>query len=110
MKTELDALLAASRNRAMPDLPGAFSADVLREIRLRRADGAAHHPWWVDLLDLARRPALVAAGVGFALVVGILTPMIAGTSVAADGRQFSEFSIFSSAAPNLPSGLLARAR
>ncbi len=106
MNAALDTLLTASRDRAIPALSGAFAADVLREIRQRRAAGK--RSWWADFFDLVRRPSVLAAGVGFAVVVGICTPLVAGAEPARG--PLSEFAIFSSVAPTLPSGLLAVSR
>ncbi len=108
MKANLDTLLEASRDRAGAELPGSFAADVLREIRLRRAAGGVGRSWWGDFLEFTRRPVVLAAGVGFAAVVGVFTPVVAGIGGGAGPR--SEFAIFSSVAPTLPSGLLAAGR
>jgi hypothetical protein len=107
MQTELDTLLTASRDRALTKLPGTFAGDVLREIRLRGARGR-EWTWWGEVSELTRRPSLLAAGIGFALVVGVLTPVVAGLG-AAPGPG-SDFAIFSSGTMNLPSGLLAQRR
>lgn len=98
-----DELLAECRGAGIPALPGSFSADVLREIRLRRAL-ANDEPGWFSPLLACLRPRMVAAGLGLALVVGALVPGLTretDSSMVADGLGLH---VFSTSA--MPSGLL----
>ena len=104
MKTpDLDELLAGYRQAAIPELPGSFSADVLREIRLRRA-GASSEAGWFSLLAACLRPGMIAASLSIALVVGVLVPgrdHRVVNSMAAAGLGLNVFST-----SNMPSDLL----
>ncbi|MEI8312813.1 MAG: hypothetical protein WCH98_18850 [Verrucomicrobiota bacterium] len=102
MKTpDFDELLAGYRQVAIPELPGSFSADVLREIRLR---GAGRESGWFSSLFACLRPGMIAASLSLALAVGAIVPGLArgnGTSMAAAGLGLN---VFSSSASNMPSG------
>ena len=98
-----DELLADYRGAGIPALPGSFSAGVLREIRLRRAEAKEESGWFSPLLACLR-PGMVAASLGIALVVGVLVPGLtreSDNSMAADGLGLHVFST-----SNMPSGLL----
>lgn len=107
MKPNLDSLLPLYRERLVPTLPGSFSVDVLREIRQRRRETAMSRNWWLDFLDLAMRPSPLAAALSVALVVSSLVSYAATPSPNFSGHDMD---VFSSATPNLPSGLLGRVR
>lgn len=104
MKTrDFDELLADYRGAATPVLPGSFSANVLREIRLR-GPGAKRESGWISLLSACLRPGMVAASLSIALVVGMVVPGLTREhdhSPAADGLGLDVFST-----SNMPSGLL----
>ena len=104
MKTpDFDELLAGYRQVAIPELPGSFSADVLREIRLRGA-GAGTESGWFFSLFACLRPGMIAASLSIALAVGALVPGLprrTGSSMVAAGLGLN---IFSSSASNMPSG------
>jgi len=102
-KPHFDELLAECQGAGIPALPGSFSANVLREIRLRRT-GAKNESGWFSLLLACLRPGMVAASLSIALVVGVLVPgLTRGTdsSMAADGLGLNVFST-----SHMPSGLL----
>ena len=108
MKKDFDALIASYRDRGVPDLPGSFAQDVLREIRMRADRPDSTTSWWRDVVAVARRPSWMAAGIGIALVAGMLAPSITSPSSATPAGPGLDLGIFSSAAKNLPSGILAR--
>lgn len=104
MKSQnFDELLADCRLAGVPDLPGSFSAGVLREIRLRSSE-ATKESGWLSLLLACLRPGMVAASLSIALVVGVLVPGLTrgnDNSAAAHGLGLDVFST-----SNMPSGLL----
>ena len=98
-----DELLAECRVTGISALPGSFSADVLREIRLRRALLNDESGWASQLLSCLR-PGMVAVGLVVALFVGALVPGLTrgdDRSLAADRLGLNIFST-----SNMPSGLL----
>lgn len=102
-KPRFDELFADCRLAGIPELPGSFSADVLREIRMRRAE-AKKESGWLALLVACLRPGMVAASLSIALVVGVLVPGLTrgnDRSPAADGLGLDVFST-----SNMPSGLI----
>jgi hypothetical protein len=107
-KPHLDNLLARLARQKVPDLPGAFADDALREIRLRRDSASEQGSWLADLLNNLLRPPVYLAAVTAALVVGLTSPLVlerSGTDQAVAGLGLN---VFSSVAPNVPSGLLSR--
>ena len=107
MKPNLDSLLPSYRERLVPALPGSFTVDVLREIRQRKGEAASSRSWWLDFLDLAMRPSPLAAALSVAIVVSSLVSYAARPAPVFSGPDMG---VFSSRTPNLPSGLLGRAR
>ena len=102
-RLDFDELLVGCRAAGIPALLGSFSADVLREIRLRRTQ-SQEEPGWFSMLLACLRPGMVAASLGLALVVGVLVPGLtreSGNSLAADGLGLHVFST-----SKMPSGLL----
>ena len=102
-KPHFDELLADYRLAGPPPLPGAFSADVLREIRQCRAEAKDESGWFSQLLACLR-PGMVAASLGLALFVGVLVPGLtreSDNSVVAEGLGLH---VFSTSA--MPSGTL----
>ena len=100
-RRNFDELLADCRMAGIPELPGSFSANVLREIRLR---STKQDSGWLSLLSACLRPGMVAASLSIALVVGVLVPGLTretGSSLAADGLGLNVFST-----SHMPSGLL----
>lgn len=101
--SHFDELLADCRLAGIPELPGSFSAGVLREIRLRSAE-AGQESGWISLLTACLRPGMVAASLSIALVVGVLVPGLtrgAANSAAVPGLGLDVFST-----SNMPSGVL----
>ena len=104
MKTRpFDELLEDCRGAAIPDLPGSFSANVLREIRLRGSQ-SKQDPGWFSLLLACLRPGMVAASLSIALVVGVLVPELARENVSSAAAHGLGLDVFSTS--NMPSGLL----
>lgn len=102
-KADFDELLADYRLARIPGLPGSFSANVLREIRMR-STARKQDSGWISLLLGCLRPGMVAASLSIALVVGALAPGLTSgnrRSMAADGLGLH---VFSTSA--MPSGLL----
>ena len=108
MKPDLDSLLSDYRSRAIPELPGSFATDVLREIRLRGKSEKALPRWWQEVLEVACRPSRLAAGLGMAIAIGVLVPYATLPSEVSRSVQGLDLAVFSSGARNLPSGLLTR--
>ncbi|MEI8387280.1 MAG: hypothetical protein WCG76_06740 [Verrucomicrobiota bacterium] len=102
-RLDFDELLAECRAAGIPALPGSFSTDVLREIRLRSSETKEESGWFSQLFACLR-PGMVAASLGLALVVGVLVPGLTRESVdslAVDGLGLHVFST-----SKTPSGLL----
>jgi len=102
-KPLFDELLTECRATGLPALPGSFSANVLREIRLRHS-GEKVESGWLSLLLGCLRPGMVAASFAIALAVGVLVPGLTRSndnSLAADGLGLHVFST-----SNTSSGLL----
>ena len=102
-RPHFDELLADYRLAGIPELPGSFSVNVLREIRLRRTAPKQDSGWLSQLLACLR-PGMVAASLSIALVVGVLVPGLTretGSTMAAAGLGLNVFST-----SNMPSGLL----
>ncbi|MGC1479365.1 MAG: hypothetical protein WA771_02580 [Chthoniobacterales bacterium] len=108
MKPNLDSLLAAYREREIPELPGSFAQDVLRDIRQRRSAPEARRGWWQEFLEMACRPSRLVAGLSVAIAIGVLIPYTTLPSEASRSVQGLDLAVFSGAARNLPSGLLTR--
>ncbi len=106
---DFDDLLAELRQSKAPPLPGSFSANVLRDIRLKRASGTPE-PSWVSALLLWCRPSVLAAVLTLTVAVGLVLPGIdmARSSDQSMATASLDLNIFSPFASNLPSGLLAK--
>jgi len=106
MKTpDFDGLLAEYRQVAVPALPSSFSADVLREIRLRSAETSAESGWFFPLFAFLR-PGMIAASLSLALAVGVIVP---GFTLRKDNLMAVAglgLNVFSSSASTMPSGLI----
>lgn len=104
-----DDLLAELRQNKPPPLPGSFSANVLRDIRLKRA-ASALEPSWISALLMWCRPSVLAAVLTITVAVGLVLPGI--EKARADDQSMAtaglDLNIFSPVASNLPSGLLAK--
>lgn len=104
MKTpDFDELLVGYRQATIPALPGSFSADVLRAIRLRRA-GVVREAGWFSVLAACLRPGMMTASLCLALLVGILGPGQIHRSGPAMATAGLGLNVFSTA--NMPSDLL----
>jgi hypothetical protein len=101
-RLDFDELLAECRAAGIPALPGSFSADVLREIRLRSSERKEESGWFSQLLACLR-PGMVAAGLGLALVVGVLFP---GHTRESDSRAADGLGLHVFSTSNMPSGVL----
>jgi hypothetical protein len=107
-KPQLDDLIEQLARQKVPDLPGAFANDVLREIRLRRDSATKKESWLADLLNNFLRPPVYVAAVTAALVVGLAAPLALARSDTDQTIAGLDLNVFSSVAPNVPSGLLNR--
>lgn len=107
----LDKLLTAMSRRKAPELPSSFAGNVLREIRLRKSHATESHFWIADLLHAWLRPQTVALALSVAVTIGAVAPF---SMSFADSSQAAirglDLNVFSSMAPNAPSGLLAKIR
>lgn len=105
----LNKLLKKLRLREAPDLPSSFSRDVLREIRLRGSRPSAPFSWFGELVIAWFRPQTIALALSVAVVVGTIAPVTVGTSNSSQAAiRGLDLDVFSSIAPNSPSGLLAK--
>lgn len=108
MNTSIDSLLTAYRGTAIPALPGSFTDDVLRAIRLRKSETTSTRHWCQDFLETVLRPSVLVTGVSVAIAVGgfvTYSTHPAETGLAVRGLDLG---IFSSYASGLPSGRLSR--
>ena len=103
----LDGLLAGLAERKVPDLPGSFSQDVLREIRLRESRANESQPWLTRLLQSWLQPKTFAMAVTAAVIFGAAVPISLQTDNTTMAVKGLDLNVFSSSAPNAPSGLLA---
>ncbi len=106
--SKLDDLLAELARRKAPDLPGSFSQDVLREIRLRGSRSNESVPWMVRLLQSWLQPRSFALAVTAAVVFGAALPITWKSDSGSQAAASLDLNVFSSSAPNAPSGLLAK--
>lgn len=105
---DLDNLLAGLAQRPAPELPGNFTQDVLREIRLRGDRTGQTVPWFAALLQGWLRPAQLGFALALAMTVGVAAPFVLeanDTLAVTDGLGLR---IFSASTSQAPSGLLAR--
>ncbi len=108
-KHDFDELLAEYRQADIPALPGSFSANVLREIRLR-SGAATRDSGWLSALITCLRPGMAAAGLAIAISVGVLLPGIARGNEHSMAVAGLGLNVFSPSASNLPSTLLTKLR
>jgi hypothetical protein len=107
--SKLDDLLARLGRRDPSSLPGSFSQDVLREIRLRKSERAdTLPPWRAGLIQFWLRPQSFALAVTAAVMIGAMLPLAWQTDDTAQIIEGLDLNVFSSSAPNAPSGLLAK--
>ena len=94
-KQPLDELLKSYAERPIPPLPGSFSQNVLREIRLQKTAQQKSAGWTAEIYQWLFRPQLLAASAMIAICVGVIAPsMISSTSssLAATGLGLQVFS------------------
>jgi hypothetical protein len=108
--SQIDDLVAECSRRKVPELPGAFATDVLREIRLRTATTKIEGSWFATLARLCLLPRTLALSAMAAALIGAAAPVILAHDEAAAAASGLDLEVFSSTAFNLPSGLLARTR
>ena len=106
--SKLDGLLAGLAERKVPDLPGSFSQDVLREIRLRDSRADELQPWLTRLLQSWLQPKTFALAVTAAVIFGAAVPITLKPDSTSLAVTSLDLNVFSSSAPNAPSGLLAK--
>lgn len=106
--SKLDSLLAGLAERKVPDLPGSFSQDVLREIRLRESRAKESQPWLTRLLQSWLQPKTFAMAVTAAVIFGAAMPISLQTDSTTMAVKGLDLNVFSSSAPNAPSGLLVK--
>lgn len=101
-------LLAQLRAAPLPAVPGSFRQDVWRTIRLRSS--RATESWWAWFFEPLLRPAMAAASLALAIVVGASLGVATLDSRTADTRHALGLEVFSTSAPALPTTLMAHAR
>ena len=102
----LDRLLQQRRDKASASLPGAFSQNVWREIRMRkseRTESSSPFALWGWLL----RPQMVVAAMVLSVGVGIGLGSRSQMSERTQARSALNLEVFGDASPALPSTLLA---
>lgn len=105
MRTDFETLLSRHRARSVPTLPGSFSGDVRRAIRLRASGDRL--AWWEDALDVVRRPGVQFAALAAAVIIGLLAPGLRSEAGPLGAPMALGMDVFSSRAASFPSGLLA---
>jgi hypothetical protein len=106
----LDELLRNYADCPVPSLPGSFTQDVLREIRLRKTSPRPAESWLSELYTLVFRPGFLAASFSLAIMVGIAFPaMMRPTNPSAIASSLG-LDVFSRSMTELPSGTLANAQ
>jgi len=105
---KLDALLVDLARQRIPDLPGSFAQDILREIRLRQDHMEEKESWFGTLLHTWPLPRVFAVSMTAAVMVGLVLPLAVMDNDDAMAVNSLDLNIFSNSAPNLPSGLLSR--
>lgn len=108
-KHDFDELLAEYRQADIPALPGSFSANVLREIRLRSV-APIRDSGWLSAFIACLRPGMAAASLAVAISVGVLLPGIARGNEHSMAVAGLGLNVFSPSASNLPSTLLTKLR
>ncbi|QYY36732.1 hypothetical protein [Ruficoccus sp. ZRK36] len=84
---ELDGIIAQMKQLPLPDCPGSLEANVLRRIRLSRAD--AERSLWAWFTELLPKPAFVAVALTMAVAVsaGVTAARTSNYTVAAQIQQ-----------------------
>jgi len=100
---KFDDLLKSYSDSPVPALPGSFTQDVLREIRMRKRP---EESWLSEISALLFRPRLMAASLSLAILIGVLLPTMAGTSKSTLAAKSLGLEIFSDS--GMPSGLLSQ--
>lgn len=106
--SKLDDLLAGLAERKVPDLPGSFSQNVFREIRLHESRTDESQLWLARLLQFWLQPKTFALAVTAAVIFGAVVPITFKTDSTSLAVTGLDLNVFSSSAPNAPSGLLAK--
>lgn len=104
----LDALLVDLAHQQIPDLPGSFPHDVLREIRLMQNHSGEKESWFGTLLHQWLRPRVFAVSMAVAMTMGIVLPITVMENDPSLAVSSLDLNVFSNSAPNLPSGLLSK--
>lgn len=102
----LDDLLSEYRAQPTPSLPGSFSKDVLREIRLCQTQPQVH--WLADFFSVCLRPTALVASLSIALAVGVSLPMMTRAPDLMLAARSLDLEVFSSHTSGVPSALLSR--
>lgn len=102
----LDQLLQQGREKRSAGLPGAFSQNVWREIRLRRSQ-SEETAGRIELWGWLLRPQMVVAALALAITVGISVGRQQYMSSAAQTHAALDLQVFGESSAALPSTLLA---
>ncbi len=109
--SDLDKLLTGISCRKATELPSSFAGNVLRQIRLQKSHAAESHSWLAELLHAWLRPQTVALAFSIAIAVGAVAPLTMSFSESSQAAvRGLDLNVFSSMAPNAPSGLLGKIR
>lgn len=100
-KYHLDELLGNYAKTSAPPLPGSFSQNVLREIRLRKASQQESPGWLSEIYNGIFHPRLLTASLALAIVVAIAIPSTLSSSSPSRAATSLGLDVFSSA--ELPS-------
>jgi hypothetical protein len=107
---DIDELLREYADSPVPSLPGSFTQDVLREIRLRNADLDHGESWLSEVYALFLRPGLVAVTFSIAVAIGVAYPAMMSSPNSAIAVSSLGLDVFSHSTSHLPSELLAKAQ
>lgn len=96
-KYHLDELLENYAKKSAPPLPGSFSQNVLREIRLRKAAQQESPGWLSEIYSWVFHPRLLTASLSLAIIVAVLIPSIIPSPSSSQAAHGLGLDVFSSA-------------
>ncbi len=105
---KLDKLIQELQQHPVPGLPGSFSSDVLREIRLQAATPSSLISHENSIFSLWFRPAFLAATFSITVAVALILPAVDKSHANHDSQTVASMhlKVFSPSAMNIPSTLL----
>jgi hypothetical protein len=105
-----DELLRKYADSPVPSLPGSFTQDVLREIRLRKESSRHAESWFSEIYTLFFRPGPLVATFSLVALVALSYPSIMSSASSATAVSSLGLDVFSHSTIHLPSELLSNAK